>query len=80
MIAVNSSFRNHIFISDHSLKNNMRLIDWKRGSPYIFTKEDYEELSNSECMFARKFDIMLDAEIIKRIFNNLMEQNYDLPD
>ena len=37
--------------------SNMRYIDWKRGNPYVFTKEDFDLLLNSGCMFARKFDM-----------------------
>ena len=39
----------------------MRLIDWKRGIPYVFQKSDYEELIKSKRFFARKF-ASLDVE------------------
>ena len=41
-----------------------RLIDWKRGNPYIWTKDDMEEIASSKMMFARKFDEKKDKEII----------------
>ena len=47
----------------------MRLVDWKRGGPYVFRNSDYEELLNSKMIFARKFDCECDAEIVKRISN-----------
>lgn len=33
---------------------NLRLIDWKRGGPYVFNDEDYEELASSDKLFVRK--------------------------
>ena len=45
----------------------MRLIDWERGAPYVWTIEDYEELSSSEMMFARKFDMDADERIIYKL-------------
>lgn len=33
----------------------MRMIDWRRGSPYVWQEEDAEELRRSACFFARKF-------------------------
>lgn len=44
-----------------------RLIDWRRGSPYVWRKEDFNELINSGRMFARKFDEKIDNEIIQMI-------------
>ncbi|MBQ7217133.1 MAG: hypothetical protein IJS39_14240 [Synergistaceae bacterium] len=45
----------------------MRLIDWKRGKPYVFRISDLEAIKNSEAMFARKFDDKVDAEIVRKI-------------
>lgn len=44
-----------------------RLIDWERGNPYVWRKEDFNELVNSGRMFARKFDEKIDNEIIQMI-------------
>ena len=52
----------------------MRYIDWKRGNPYIFRKDDYDQLINSPFLFARKFDLDEDPEIIERLFNTLVEK------
>ena len=49
----------------------VRFIDWKRGNPYVFKKGDYNDLMNSKCMFARKFDLSVDEDIVNLIFNNL---------
>ena len=42
----------------------MRLIDWKRGSPYTFCEKDYMELKNTDMLFARKFGAETDENII----------------
>lgn len=39
-------------------------IDWKRGNPYIFTIEDYNQLLESNQLFARKFSWVRDKEIV----------------
>ena len=44
----------------------MRLIDWKRGNPYVWTIADKEELEQSNRLFARKFD-MKHEDIIRWI-------------
>ena len=46
---------------------NQRLIDWKRGNPYTWRKQDFDELVNSDLLFARKFDIVVDNQIINCI-------------
>lgn len=54
-----------------------REIDWNRGSPYVWKNEDFEYLASSERMFARKFDSKIDAEIIKRISEIIVNKNED---
>ena len=69
----NSSYVNNLF-HDHQLNNisgNFRLIDWKRGNPYIWKMEDKKNLLNSPCLFARKFDQTVDEKIITWIHNNI---------
>lgn len=46
---------------------NLRLIDWQRGDPYVWRIQDYDELVNSNCLFARKFDSQIDDKIIRKI-------------
>ena len=72
-IVHNSIFREHLYVKqyDNSNKSKMRLIDWKRGHPYTFRMDDFEELKNSEMLFARKFDAQQDERIIKAIFEYL---------
>lgn len=47
----------------------LRYVDWKRGNPYIFTRDDFEELTGADkqYLFARKFDLDVDREIVRDI-------------
>ena len=70
-IAESSYFRDRLYMPD--CKNNhdacMRLIDWERGNPYVWRSEDYDTIIESPCIFARKFDMNVDSEIIDRILS-----------
>lgn len=67
-ITYNSKFKNNIYNEfDDEHKNIKRYIDWNRGEPYTFTIDDYEELINSNCFFARKFSTQKDKDIIDKI-------------
>lgn len=57
-----------LYRGDSGVNSATRLIDWQRGAPYTFRACDYNELINSGAMFARKFDINIDAEICQKIF------------
>lgn len=52
----------------------MRLIDWDRGRPYTFRKEDYDEIMASDCFFARKFDEKVDFDIVELIYNEIKKE------
>ncbi len=55
--------------------SSLRLVDWKRGDgkhPHIFTIEDYDMLSCSSMLFARKFDEKVDKQIIDMLFNRII--------
>ena len=43
-----------------------------KGHPYVFTKKEFEKIKDSDCWFARKFDIKTDSEIFNLIDNNLL--------
>ena len=60
-LIMNSSFSSQI------VNNNLRMIDWKRGSPYIFRDSDFYSLVSSNCLFARKFDESVDKKIIQKL-------------
>ena len=48
------------------INNNYRMIDWADGGkhPKIFSATDYQTLIRSEKLFARKFDMQVDADIL----------------
>ena len=56
------------------LSGNMRLIDWTRGSarhPWTFRGADWALLTGTPCLWARKFDQRIDAEVIERLKKHL---------
>lgn len=50
----------------------LRYIDWKRGKPYIFRKGDYDELLNCGFLFARKFNMSVDREIVELLYKKII--------
>lgn len=79
-MAVNSSFVNKLYDINNGVKEDyrpgcQRLIDWRRGKPYIWgeqnTHEDYQMLMNSEYLFARKFDERVNFEIIQHVYETI---------
>lgn len=69
--AYNTEFKNRIFNMNDEFKGCLREIDWKRGRPYIWRKEDFEFLCNSKMLFSRKFDENVDNEIIDMIIDKI---------
>lgn len=69
----NSVLKKVIYCFDDEYIGCMRLIDWERGWPYIWRSSDYEELKNSEKLFARKFgseDMNIVCKIQKEYSSN----------
>ena len=52
---------------------NQRYIDWNRGKPYTFKKDDFTSLIESDSVFARKFDSSVDKEIIDMILDYILK-------
>lgn len=52
---------------DDDYRAIMRLIDWKRGSPYIFRESDFNELITSSMLWARKFNSNIDRKVITEL-------------
>lgn len=79
MIYNNADFYKRIYNDKDLVKGSLRYIDWKRGRPYTFREEDFEEIINQEeACFARKFDPNVDSEIIDKIFRYIYtKQNAD---
>lgn len=46
--------------------SSLRKIDWQRGSPYVWTYDDINELLNSTSVFARKFSSQ-DLQVVNAI-------------
>ena len=72
-ILINSPFKYNLYMSDCNNNHEacMRLIDWERGNPYVWRSEDYDAIMSSPCIFARKFDINADSEIIDMITSQI---------
>lgn len=66
---LNSPFRDKI--SDKPL----RFIDWERGEPYVFRKEDFRELMDSGYLWARKFSSVVDEEVVALIADALQHKS-----
>lgn len=74
-LVFNSEFKNNIFYSNEQKRYiNMRYVDWDRGNPYVFMSGDYEELKSVNYIFARKFSMQRDSEIIERLTIEVKEQ------
>lgn len=64
----NSALKNSIFRLNEG-NGSLRSIDWERGDPYVYRKSDFLNLLESECLFARKFDVDVDKDIIDMIYH-----------
>lgn len=67
----NSPFKDTIYDNSNEFYGCLRLIDWKRGNPYVWggDDKDYVIIDNTPCLFARKFDIRKYPHIVKYIEN-----------
>lgn len=70
----NSKYRENVYSFEDDYFACLRLIDWKRGNPYVWRNQDYEELMNAPHLFARKFDENVDREVIDRIFQTISDR------
>lgn len=74
-ILINSRFCEMLSKPNHLDENcNMRLIDWKRGKPYTWRKEDYDTIINSDMFYARKVNPDVDNEIINMINKTINQE------
>ncbi|MGN1328897.1 MAG: beta-1,6-N-acetylglucosaminyltransferase [Eubacterium sp.] len=71
-MAESSKFKNNLFMPNCNDNHFacVRLIDWNRGNPYVWRKEDFDIIKSSSCMFARKFDLDVDSEIVDEILES----------
>jgi len=70
MIVINSSFKERV------VNNNLRYTDWSGGgsSPKTLTSEDYDKLVDSDKLYARKFNIDQDENIIKMLNERFLNE------
>ena len=61
-LVMNSPFKNKV-----SQMMNIRYVDWNRGNPYTWQKQDFEELTSNNIFFARKFSYEQHPEIMEDI-------------
>jgi hypothetical protein len=67
-IVMNSPF------SDKTVNNNLRYIDWSEGgaNPKILQIKDLLSLKSSKTFFARKFDILIDKDVLSVIDKDVL--------
>ena len=70
-LAMQSPFRKTI------VNDDCRKIDWIRGNPYTFQKDDIPKLLSSTALFARKFDETIDSEVIDILMNHIKSRSFD---
>lgn len=69
-IVLNSPFKDKRFYDQKEKRyGNKRAVDWNRGNPYTYRKEDFNWLISSGYMFGRKFNTDVDSEIVEMIVN-----------
>jgi len=69
IILLNSKFRANL------VNKNLVYLDWensKKKSPKILTLDDFTNLNNSDNLFARKFDLDVDKQVLYYIKENLI--------
>lgn len=70
-LLLSSSFKNTVAHFE-DVSDNLRRIDWNRGTPYTWRKEDFQELVECKELFARKFSSYTDKELIDKIYDHVM--------
>jgi hypothetical protein len=50
-----NNYMDRVYNPDDEFVSCCRYIDWSRGEPYVWQDEDYDELVNSQYLWARKF-------------------------
>lgn len=76
----NKKFRDELYYQgyDDNYKACMRYILWKNKKPHIWEKQDYNELINSDYLFARKFNENIDNDIINKIYERLKNKKLNV--
>ncbi len=66
-VAFNSILMNSERKGKVSTMQNLRYVDWNRGNPYVWSIDDYKELTTSNVFFARKFSYERDKNVVEKI-------------
>lgn len=69
------------YLAESVVEDNLRFIDWNRGTPYVFRRNDYDELCSYSKLFARKFSSEIDKKIVEflyKYFLNWSDGNMNL--
>lgn len=86
LLILNSDFKERLFVSEGvndkkaDRQGNARYINWWDGNPKTWTsadKEELEEASKRGYLFTRKFDEVLDKEIISFVVNMVQQEIFD---
>lgn len=65
----NSEFYKNIYSKKNDDYSGIkRCIDWKRGTPYTYKEEDFNELINSGNFWARKFSTNVSKTIVDKLY------------
>lgn len=77
-LLVNSPFAANLYMPNcnNDQMACARLIDWQRGNPYVFRMADHDEIMRSPAMFARKFSMQTDSEIVDTVYKTIKEKNH----
>ncbi len=71
ILAVNSKFKESLYDIGDDLKGSQRKVEWEGNNPRIYRTSDFEELMNSPYLFARKFQDVVDTQIVDMIYNHI---------
>ncbi|RZF61682.1 beta-1,6-N-acetylglucosaminyltransferase [Sphingobacterium corticibacterium] len=66
----NSTFRDNVYDMTDEGRGSLRAIGWQDGNLYDWTDQDFEEIMQSEGLFARKFNSN-DMEVVHKIFREI---------
>lgn len=63
-------------LADRIVNDDLRYIVWDRGLPHpnVLTSADFDSLASSGDLFARKFDVAVDADVLDRIDAELLSE------
>lgn len=64
------------YFVDKIEKNNLRLIHWENGKPYVWKNEDFTTLMDSKELFARKIDYAIDPVITQKLMGQLLGKKF----